>query len=107
VRRLNGHIAGMTEVAITRETTATGGRYVGKLAGAEGEAELSFSRPEPSRVIAYHTFTPDSMRGQGIAGALVERLIADARSEGFRIEPQCSYVRAQFDKHPEWADLRA
>ncbi len=39
--------------------------------------------------------------------ALVEALIEDARSEGFKIIPTCSYVAAQFDRHPEWADLRA
>jgi len=47
------------------------------------------------------------MRGQGVATALVERLVADARREGFRIVPLCPFVKAQFDRHPEWSDLRA
>ena len=47
------------------------------------------------------------MRGRGIAGKLVEALIDDARSEGFKIIPSCSYVAAQFKRHPEWVDLRA
>ena len=47
------------------------------------------------------------MRGQGIASALVEQLIADARREGFKIVPHCPFVAAQFDRHPEWSDLRA
>ncbi|MEE3217561.1 MAG: GNAT family N-acetyltransferase [Pseudomonadota bacterium] len=38
---------------------------------------------------------------------MVAALIADARSENFTIIPSCSYVAAQFDRHPEWADLRA
>ena len=50
---------------------------------------------------------PPALRGQGIAARLVEALIEDARSEGFKIIPTCSYVAAQFDRHPEWADLRA
>ena len=45
--------------------------------------------------------------GKGIAGALVAALIDDARKEGFKIEPSCSYVEAAFRRHPEWADLRA
>ena len=47
------------------------------------------------------------MRGQGVAQVLVEALVADAREQGFKIVPQCSYVEAQFRRHPEWADLLA
>ncbi len=62
---------------------------------------------DDSRVLADHTLTPVELRGRGIAGALVERLVADARREGFRIVPQCPYVAAQFERHPEWSDVRA
>jgi predicted GNAT family acetyltransferase len=47
------------------------------------------------------------MRGQGVAQVLVEALVADARAQGFKIVPQCSYVAALFRRHPEWADLLA
>lgn len=47
------------------------------------------------------------MRGKGIAAKLVDALIDDARDKGFKIIPSCSYVAAQFDRHPEWEDLRA
>jgi predicted GNAT family acetyltransferase len=97
----------MASVTVTREEEPGGGRYVGKLEGFTGEAELTYSRANPAIVIADHTGTPESMRGHGVATALVERLIADARSEGFRIVPLCPFVKAQFDLHPEWADLRA
>ncbi|HEY7754449.1 MAG TPA: GNAT family N-acetyltransferase [Steroidobacteraceae bacterium] len=97
----------MADVTITRELTASKGRYVGRVAGVEGEAELTFSRANPRLVIADHTGAPDSMRGMGVAKALVERLIADARAEGFRIMPLCPFVKAQFERHPDWSDLRA
>jgi predicted GNAT family acetyltransferase len=42
-----------------------------------------------------------------VAQLLVEALIADAREQGFRIVPQCSYVAAQFRRHPDWADWLA
>ena len=41
-----------------------------------------------------------------MAARLVEAMVADARTEGFRIVPACSYVEAAFRRHPEWADLR-
>jgi hypothetical protein len=45
------------------------------------------------------------MRGTGAAKALVERLISDARAEGFKIVPLCPYVKSQYDRHPEWSDV--
>lgn len=97
----------MADITVTRELTASKGRYVGRIAGVEGEAELTFSRANPGLVIADHTGAPDSMRGMGAARALVERLIADARAEGFKIVPLCPFVKAQFERHPDWSDLRA
>lgn len=95
----------MTDVVIEREDGAEGGRYVIRLDGHE--AELTYRRVNPTLVSADHTFVPPEMRGGGIAFKLVERLIADARAGGYRIRPRCSYVAAQFQRHPDWADLRA
>jgi predicted GNAT family acetyltransferase len=95
----------MPGITITRELTPTKGRYVGTVAGVAGEAQLTFSRTSPTLIIADHTEAPASMRGMGAAKALVERLIADARSEGFKIIPLCPYVRSQYERHPEWSDV--
>jgi predicted GNAT family acetyltransferase len=59
----------------------------------------------PTRIIADHTGVDDSLRGTGVARALVERLVADARSAGIRIVPQCSYVLAQYRRNPDWSDV--
>jgi hypothetical protein len=95
----------MSDITIRREMTESKGRYVGTLAGRDGEAELTLSRAGPELVIAEHTFAPDTMRGTGAAKALVERLISDARAEGFKIVPLCPYVKSQYDRHPEWSDV--
>jgi hypothetical protein len=95
----------MTDIAIIREASAGGGRYLATVPGVTGRAELAYVRSAPDRVIADHTFTPPAMRDMGIARLLVERLVADARAEGFKIVPRCSYVRAQAGRHPEWADV--
>lgn len=95
----------MPEPQISREMTPTKGRYVARVDGIAEEAELTFSRASPTLVIADHTLAPDSMRGMGVARALVDRLIADARSEGFRIIPLCPFVKAQYARHPEWSDV--
>ena len=95
----------MADVSITREDKATGGRYVARVAGIDAEAELTFSRAGPQLIIADHTGVPEAFRGQGVGLALVQRMIADARSEGFKIFALCPYVKAQSQKHPEWADV--
>ena len=93
-------------IAITRTDETTHGAYRAELAGANRPAELTWQAMGPLR-IADHTFVPPEMRGQGVAQVLVEALVADARELGFKIVPQCSYVEAQFRRHPEWADVLA
>ena len=90
---------------IVRELKDSSGRYVAHITGIEGEAELTFSIAESGLVTVEHTFAPESMRGTGVAKALVARLVADARTDGFKIVALCSYVKAQFILHPEWNDV--
>lgn len=95
----------MTDLLITREMDARGGRYVAKIAGSDAEAELTFRR-DGDVFVADHTGTPVALRGRGIATKLVERMVADARIEGFRIRPACPFVVSLFSQHPDWAALR-
>lgn len=94
---------------IAHEATALGGRFVYRADGAEAELTYAAQRGDqgPLRVVADHTFVPDSMRGQGLAARLTDALIETARSEGWQVVPQCSYVVAAFRKHPEWNDVLA
>lgn len=95
----------MSDVEIVREVEGSKGRYV--LRSGSAEAELTYSVTSPTLVIADHTGVPDEMRGTGAGQALVERLVADARAEGFRIMPLCPFVNAQRRRHPDWADAFA
>ena len=90
---------------ITREHGPTKGRYVIRRNGEE--VELTYSVTSPTLIIADHTAVPDSFRGTGAGLALVTRMVADARAEGFRIMPLCPFVNAQRKKHPEWAEAFA
>ncbi|MBC7477063.1 MAG: N-acetyltransferase [Pseudorhodobacter sp.] len=92
----------MTDFILARDVNGHRGRYVIRQNGEE--AELTYSITTPDLVIADHTAVPDSFRGTGAGLALVTRLIADARAEGFKIMPLCPFVNAQRKKHPEWDD---
>jgi predicted GNAT family acetyltransferase len=94
-----------TEVRITREDGPKRGRYVAKVDGVEGEGELVYHHAGEKVISADHTGVPDAFRGMGVGRALVERLVADARAEGFKILARCPYVKAEWGKHPEWNDL--
>ncbi len=88
-----------------KQVSGTAGRYVATLDGVDGEAEITFTVRGPALISADHTGAPDSMRGTGAAAKLVEYMIADARTNGFKIIPICPYVKAQYKKHPEWQDV--
>lgn len=97
----------LEEIGVDREDDGgVRGRYVIYLDGG-AEAELTYAKAESGALIADHTYVPPSHRGQGLAEKLVDRLIEDARAGGYKIAPACSYVVAQFRRHPEWADLHA
>lgn len=96
----------MTEPEIVVTDEGAHGTYHIAVEGSTVPARLTWHARGDVRV-ASHTFTPPAARGHGIAAKLVKAMVADAREQGFRIVPQCSYVAVLFDRYPDWADLRA
>ena len=96
----------MADVTITKEDgDARHGRYVARVPGIAAEGEITFTRRRPGVVSADHTGVPEALGGRGIARALLDFMLEDARATGFRIVPLCPFVRAQYARHPEWAAL--
>lgn len=89
----------MATTQITYSENDTKGRYAARPDGADAEAEMTTSKLSDSLIIVDHTFVPDALRGQGLAGALAERVIADARAKGQRIVPLCPFLRGYAEKH--------
>jgi uncharacterized protein len=52
-----------------------------------------------------HTEVHPSLQGQGIAAALVQAALAHARAHRFKVRPDCSYVHAYMQRHPQTQDL--
>lgn len=67
----------------------------------ELSAEITY-KPEGDDVVdADHTFVDPSLRGQGIAEQLVERLVEEMEKEGKKIKPTCPYVVELFERKPD------
>ena len=95
------------ELTITHHVQGQGGVYTAELPGEDAQGTLEWEPRGEGVRVATHTIVPQSIGGRGVAARLVDRLVADARRQGFTIVPQCSYVAAKFDENPDWADLRA
>ena len=91
-------------ITVSIEDGERHGRYVGHVAGVDAEAEITFTHRGPDLISADHTGAPDVLKGTGVAAAMVDYMVADARARGFKIIPLCPYVRARYAKHPEWRD---
>jgi uncharacterized protein len=93
------------EITITHHGDDQAGEYRAHIAGSAHIGRLSWVRRGGARV-AEHTLVPPAIGGRGVAARLVEALVGDARAQGFKVVPQCSYVDVAFARHPEWAELK-
>ena len=94
----------MADIEIALEESGSKGRYVYRPEGSD-EAEITFSRVSPTRIIVDHTGVPESMRGQGIGEALAKHVVEDARGKGESIIPLCAFFKAMAQRHEEWQDV--
>lgn len=56
------------------------------------------------KIFLTHTRVPEELRGQGIAGKLVESVLKELQNVNFKVIPVCDYVKAFIEKNPEWKD---
>lgn len=52
-----------------------------------------------------HTYVDKLYSGQGIAGKLMAELVDQARLQGAKMVPVCSYAVREFEKKSEYADV--
>ena len=74
--------------------------------GGKTLARVTFPALDAETVELDHTFVDDSLRGQGVAGKLLEAAAAELRKRGLKAVPTCSYAVKWFGKHPEFADVK-
>lgn len=62
-------------------------------------AEITFNEIEKGVFNIDHTFVDESLRGQGIAGKLVEIAVEEIEKKGARVVASCSYARKWLEKN--------
>lgn len=82
----------------------TNGFAIFNEAGDKRIAEIEYEPKADDVIVATHTWTDPSLRGQGIAGQLVDHLVADAETKGLKIKALCPYVVQKFKDNPEKYD---
>lgn len=70
-------------------------------------AEITFVPTGDGRITINHTYVSETLRGQGIALLLVEKVVEYARSEGLQIIPVCSYAKKVLARDSKYADVLA
>lgn len=63
-------------------------------------AEILFILNDDNTLTVYKTVVDECLKGQGIAGKLVNRVIEYAKINNLKIKATCSYVQHYFEKNP-------
>ena len=70
-------------------------------------AHITYQHENDATLIANSTFVDPSLRGQGIAQKLLDKLVGYARENNLKIRPLCSYVVKAFDQSDAYDDVAA
>ncbi len=68
-------------------------------------AVVDFPPKDKNIVDINHTFVDSSLRGQGVAGKLMQEVVRVLRESNRKAEISCSYAVGWFEKHLECADV--
>lgn len=70
-------------------------------------AFAAYDLEDPDRIVFTHTIVPEALSGRGIANQLVKHGLEHAREKKLTVVPQCSFVAAYVQRHPEYGELLA
>lgn len=73
----------------------------------DGHIAFADYRRAAGRLLIDHVETPVALRGGGVAARVMQGVADQARRDGLKVTPICSYAVAWFRRHPEASDLLA
>ena len=66
-----------------------------------GQIVFADYRRDGARLIIDHVEAPMALRGTGAAGRFMEGLVVEARRQGVKLVPLCSYAAFWLRRHPQ------
>jgi uncharacterized protein len=70
------------------------------------QAIAAYSR-DGDVLVFTHTRVPEALQGHGVGSELIHGVLHDVDARGLKLVPQCPFVEAYLEKHPEWRGLVA
>lgn len=52
-----------------------------------------------------HTVVDDAFEGRGVGSRLAATALDEARADGMRVTPRCSFIKSYIERHPDYLDL--
>jgi len=71
----------------------------------DGYRAVAAYQLEGNTIVFTHTEVPSEIEGRGVGTKLIAAALNSARDRGLKVVPQCRFVRAYMDKHPEMRDM--
>lgn len=71
----------------------------------DGHRAIAAYQLEDDVIVFTHTLVPKKLEGRGIASKLIRFALDSARDRGLKVVPQCPFVRAFIERHPEYQAL--
>lgn len=96
----NKFIEGGVDVEIKH---ANNGFYVGD--SKKKDAEITFVKKDANTIDIDHTEVSPNLRGEGVAGKLVQSVVKYARENDLKITASCSYAQKKLGRTDEYKDV--
>jgi len=85
------------DIQVTNNTDAH--RFEVTIDGHTAHADYRFNG---DTIIFTHTGVPEPIEGQGVGSKLAKAALDWAKEEGYTIQPDCPFISAYIEKHPEY-----
>ncbi len=68
-------------------------------------ARMTYQQPKAGEITIEHTEVDDELRGKNVGYQMVHAAVQYARNHNKKIVPVCPFVKAVFDKKPDYKDV--